>query len=87
MVTTLKVSFSARGSGMMRIYSFGEKSLKPVEVTLDSKEWKRYAVDLPLCGTHPRTLVFRFMSNGNDPIDLDDVEIAAPTLCPEYSGQ
>ncbi len=74
-VKTLKISFSARGKGMIRLYSFAVKDLKPVEVQLDSSEWKRYDVDLPLCGTHPTCLTVRFASKGGEAIDFDDLVV------------
>ena len=71
----LKASFSARGKGMVRIYSFAAKELKPVEVQLDSVEWKRYDTPIPLCGTHPTALTVRFVSRERDPIDFDDLVV------------
>ncbi len=74
-VKTLRVGFAARGKGMIRLYSFAEKNLKPVEVQLDSADWKRYETDIPLCDTHPHALTVRFISQKNDPIDFDDLVI------------
>ena len=74
-VKTLKVSFSARGKGMIRLYSFGVKGLKPVEVNIDSVEWKNYETELPLGSTHPTSLTVRFISQKRDPIDFDDVVV------------
>ena len=72
---TLKASFSARGTGMIRIYSFSHKELTPVEVKISSKDWKRYEADIPLCGTHPTALTVRFISQKKDPIDFDNLVI------------
>ena len=74
-VKTLRVGFAARGKGMIRLYSFAEKNLKPVEVQLDSAEWKRYETDIPLCDTHLRALTVRFISQKRDPIDFDDLVV------------
>ena len=73
---TLKVSFAARGKGMIRIYSFAHKALVPVEIDLDSTDWKRYERDLSLWGTHPAGLTFRFVAGkGDQAIDIDDVAV------------
>lgn len=71
----LKVAFSCRGKGMLRLYSFVARELKPVEVNVDSADWKRYETELPLCGTHPTSIVVRFRSQKRDPIDFDDFTV------------
>ena len=81
-VKTLRVGFAARGKGMIRLYSFAEKNLKPVEVQLDSADWKRYETDIPLCDTHPRALTVRFISQKRDPIDFDDLVVAPAAARP-----
>ena len=72
----LLVSFYARGEGRITLYSFAVKKLIPVDVELSSpSEWKKYEVEVPLNGTHPLSLVFRFLAPGGNDIDIDDVTI------------
>ena len=74
---SFKVSFAARGEGVLKLYHYNVKDLPEVDVMLDSpKDWKRYEVDMNLNGTHPIALVFRLVSPvAKSAIDLDDISI------------
>ena len=74
---SFKVSFAARGEGVVKLYHYNVKDLPEVDVKLDSpKTWKRYEVDMNLNGTHPLGLVFRLISPvAKTAIDLDDISI------------
>ena len=76
--TKLTMSFFARGKGEVKAVSLhsrpGEKQLVSQPVRLDSAEWKRYSVELPLEGGHPYKMMFRLQSFGN-PVDVDGLEL------------
>ena len=72
----LRLSFAARGEGQLKVYSFTQKKLPETDVELDSPtSWKRYSVDIPLNGTHPDVLVFRFVAPKKGLIDVDDITV------------
>ena len=50
--------------------------LPETDIELNSStSWKRYSVDIPLNGTHPDVLVFRFLAPKKGLIDIDDITV------------